>query len=241
MKPTSPTPLRPFAALALSTLLSACGPQPAPPVSPPRSVSPANTAAPPRPAPAASVPAAAPAEATGEHADQGRRIVAQAFGVLSSNLVAALARGPASNALEFCAVNVGPLTAGVVGPQGVTLRRVSHRARNPDNQANPAELALIESYRTALAAGHTNPPVLLTNALGSVRFYAPILLQNPLCLQCHGQPGSEIAAGTLSTIDRLYPQDAARGFRLGEVRGLWSVTFPAQGPAPRVPPLPGPP
>lgn len=217
MKPNAALP-KPFAAalllLGAGALLAGCDPKPTPTAQPPASASsPDPSHAPP--------PKAAP-----EPADLGRQIVGQAFSVLSSNLMTAIAKGGPSNALEFCSVNVAPIVATVANARGVELRRVTHKPRNPDNQASPAELALIESYRARLATTTNLPPQIVTNASGRTQFVAPILLGNPLCLQCHGQPGTEIAPGTLSVIDRLYPADAARGFKLGELRGLWVVTLP---------------
>lgn len=65
----------------------------------------------------------------------------------------------------------------------------------------------------------------MTNTGGTVTFYSPILLGHPVCLQCHGAAGTEIAPGTLQVIDRLYPTDQARVFRLQELRGLWAISF----------------
>ncbi len=51
------------------------------------------------------------------------------------------------------------------------------------------------------------------------------MLGNPLCLQCHGTPNQDIAPETLAAIQKLYPGDKATGFKLGDLRGLWRVTF----------------
>jgi hypothetical protein len=59
-------------------------------------------------------------------------------------------------------------------------------------------------------------------------FYAPIVIPMDTCLQCHGEPGRDITEANLALIRSLYPDDAATGFRLGQLRGLWKVTFPAQ-------------
>jgi hypothetical protein len=47
----------------------------------------------------------------------------------------------------------------------------------------------------------------------------------PACLQCHGQPGTDINEATMAQIKNLYPEDHATGYKLGDVRGLWKVTF----------------
>jgi hypothetical protein len=172
-------------------------------------------------------PKAPPQPASALDADallaRGRTISAQAFGLLSSNLLMAIQQSGVSNALPFCSALAMPLTSLVANTNDVSLRRVSHRARNPANRANPAELEWIESYRATLAAGGKPQAMLVTN--DTITFYAPIVITNQLCLQCHGKPGEDIAPANLEVIRHLYPADEATGFGLGDVRGLWRIDF----------------
>lgn len=160
---------------------------------------------------------------------RGQAITARAFGVLSSNLMTALARGGVSNALQFCSVEALPLTASVADTNQFTLRRVSHKARNPQNKADAAELAVLEAFRAAMAEGKTPAPLVRTNASGGATFFAPIVLNNPLCLNCHGQPGTDIKPEHLALLRQLYPHDQATGFKFGDVRGLWRIDFKPEG------------
>ena len=52
--------------------------------------------------------------------------------------------------------------------------------------------------------------------------YYPITTQ-AMCLQCHGNPESDIAPETLSAIERFYPEDLATGYGENELRGIWVV------------------
>ena len=85
----------------------------------------------------------------------------------------------------------------------------------------------LEAFMAALAKGEAPKPQVITNADGIRDFLAPIVLGNPLCLQCHGTPGKDIAPETLAAIQKLYPDDKATGFKLGDLRGLWRITFPS--------------
>ena len=162
-------------------------------------------------------------------ADQGKQLTQRAAGVLSSNLLAALTRGGPTNAIQFCSTRALPLTV-AAGTNGILVRRVSHRPRNPVNRASSNDLAVIQQFQAKLRPGAGLTPVLVTNAQGQVTFYAPIVLNTPLCLQCHGTPGNEVAAQTGEVLHRLYPQDEALNFKLGELRGAWRVDFPAPRP-----------
>ena len=57
--------------------------------------------------------------------------------------------------------------------------------------------------------------------------YYPILI-NGMCLQCHGQAGEEIKAGTLEKLTALYPEDKAKGYKDGGFRGVWVVGMQRQ-------------
>jgi hypothetical protein len=51
------------------------------------------------------------------------------------------------------------------------------------------------------------------------------VITNPLCLQCHGVAGRDILPATATLLQKLYPQDQATGFQLGDLRGAWRVEF----------------
>lgn len=160
---------------------------------------------------------------------RGQAIAAETFALLSSNLQTAIQSGGISNALPFCSLAATPLTAGMAEKHGVTLKRVTHKARNPASKANKFELAVLESFEAVLAAQVTTnpPPAFATNLVaGQATFFAPIVIANELCLQCHGEPGSDISVANLAVIQKHYPQDEATGFQVGQLRGAWRIDFP---------------
>ncbi|HYG36275.1 MAG TPA: DUF3365 domain-containing protein [Clostridia bacterium] len=156
---------------------------------------------------------------------RGKAIVQQAFALLSSNLGQALAAGGVSNALAYCSEKALPLTQLAADTNHVRLRRVSHKPRNPANQANPTELMLLKQFQSQATQGKAAVPVLITNADQSVTFFSPITLNNPLCLNCHGEPGKNITSANAALIRRIYPKDRATGFKMGDLRGMWRVDF----------------
>ena len=158
---------------------------------------------------------------------RGKAIASETFGLLSTNLQTAIQSGGVSNALPFCSLAASPLTASMAEKHGVTLKRVTHKARNPAAKANDTELAVLQSFASALAASTNSPPPFATNLIaGQATFFAPIVLNNELCLKCHGAPGQDISAENLAIIRQHYPQDEATGFQLGQLRGAWRIDFP---------------
>jgi len=156
----------------------------------------------------------------------GKSIAAETFSLLSSNLQSAIQQGGVSNALPFCSLAASPLTAGMAAKHSVTIRRVTHKPRNPADRADTTELAILKHFEAALTG--TNPPSpLVTNlTANTVTFFAPIVLSNELCLKCHGEPGKAISVENVAVIRRLYPQDEATGFSLGQLRGAWRIDIP---------------
>lgn len=168
---------------------------------------------------------------------RGGAIVRQAFTLLSTNLAQAIQAGGISNALSYCSVKALPLTELVGDTNQVELRRVTHKPRNPANRASPAELEILASFRSALAEGETNlAPVISTNLEGGLTFYAPIVINNPLCLNCHGVSGEQILPDNVTLLSRLYPADEATGFAMGDLRGMWRVDFAPNAWSPRTAP-----
>ena len=156
---------------------------------------------------------------------KGDAIAAQAFGVLSSRLGKAIAEAGFTNAIQFCSVHGITITTSVGVTNEVVLRRVTHRPRNLENRADTNELAIIRKVEAELRKGATPKPVVSTHKPGYLTYYAPIVLNLPLCLSCHGQPGVDIHTNVLDEIKKTYPADEATGFKLGDLRGLWSVDF----------------
>lgn len=153
---------------------------------------------------------------------KGQKIVAEVGGVLRSNLMAAISRGGPTNALEFCSAHALALTQ----PEeaGAEVRRVSLKARNPENKPDAIEEAALKQYVEQAKRAEALLPLVVTNR-DQARFFSPIVLDNPLCLNCHGRPHEQVQSETLDLIKKLYPEDQATGFNLGDVRGMWSVTF----------------
>ena len=166
---------------------------------------------------------------------RGRAIATETFGLLRTNLQTAIQSGGISNALPFCSIAASPLTASMAEKHGVTLRRITHKARQPSAKASETERTLLSHFESLItAASITNPPppVVTNLAPGTLTFFAPIVIGVELCLKCHGEPGTDIAQTDLDLIRKLYPQDEATGFKLGQLRGAWRIDFPMTSLAP---------
>lgn len=151
----------------------------------------------------------------------GKKLAMKTKASLGINLAMALSEKGADGAVEFCNTKAIPITDSMSLLMGAKIKRVSSRPRNPDNQANDAELAYIEKWKEAKANGQEQAP-LLSEIDGKMVGYYPITI-NQMCLQCHGKPNSEIKMATQKKIKLLYPVDRAIGYAENEIRGLFVV------------------
>ncbi|WP_117880526.1 Tll0287-like domain-containing protein [Aureibaculum luteum] len=142
---------------------------------------------------------------------------------LGKNLMGVIQKNGTEHALEFCNTKAIPLTDSMAVAQKATIKRVSDKPRNPDNQANAEELGYIKTFKEQLAAGQ-QPEAIVKKKNGKVHFYYPIAT-NQMCLQCHGTPNEQIKPAVMTMIDKLYPEDKAKGYAINEVRGIWNVVF----------------
>jgi hypothetical protein len=158
--------------------------------------------------------------------NEGQQIAKATFQTLSSNLKNAIAEGGVEHALQFCNVEAIPLTDSLSKHHDVSIRRASHKPRNPYNTADSLEAEVIKQYIDKLKSGDKLQPVTYADE-NRITFHAPITITNSLCLNCHGKVNEDISKENLATIQELYPKDKATGFSMGDLRGTWTVRFPA--------------
>lgn len=158
--------------------------------------------------------------------NEGQKIAKATFQTLSSNLKNAIEEGGIEHALQFCNVEAIPLTDSLSSYHDVSIRRATHKPRNPYNTADSLEANAIKQYIDNMESGKSLQPVTYADE-NRITFHAPITITNQLCLNCHGKVNEDIAEEHLVKIQELYPNDQATGFEMGDLRGVWTVRFPA--------------
>ncbi len=157
----------------------------------------------------------------------GDSITAEAQARLISNLQQAISEKGTIGALEFCNVQALPILEKVGNDHQVSIRRVSNRNRNPLDTPDKDEAQILDAYEYTAEGGGKNDPNIQKIKGGEVFLYTkPIVIPGEFCLSCHGQPGKDIADPTLQKIAELYPEDKAKGHKVGDLRGMWSVRIP---------------
>lgn len=158
------------------------------------------------------------------YSQQGRQIVKSSFLTLSTKLQTAITELGTSNALHFCEMAALPLTDSLSAIMQVTIKRVASKYRNPLNQPNAFESSLLNYYEGLKANSVSFNDTILQIDPVTLGYYKPIIMLEP-CLQCHGAYGTDITDETFGEIIKLYPDDLANGFKVGDLRGMWFVAF----------------
>ncbi|WP_281778149.1 c-type heme family protein [Croceibacter atlanticus] len=156
-------------------------------------------------------------------ADRGQEYALNTKKELGKNLMGTIQKKGTLEAVTFCNKQAYPITDSMAVAQNASIRRVSDKPRNPENQANAKELGIIARFKKAIASNEKYQPVTEIEN-GTVKFYAPITT-NSMCLQCHGSLQKDIEPKVLTALTNLYPEDKAIGYDVNEVRGIWSITY----------------
>lgn len=153
----------------------------------------------------------------------GRTILDTAKTALKSSLMTALNETGPIEAVKFCSVHASGLTDELAQRHGVTIGRIAIKNRVPANIPDGGGFNVIQRFDNGRMNGDMSASTLLTLNNGHSRYYEPILVDAP-CLTCHGMK-DEMMPELVSVIDSLYPNDKAKGFKLGDLRGAWVVDF----------------
>jgi hypothetical protein len=159
-----------------------------------------------------------------EYTERGKEIASGVFSTLSAQLTHQMKTGGTIEAIPYCSVTAVPLTEELAANQGVVIKRSSDKIRNSKNNPTDRERAILAEFKTQLDSGSEILPLVELDADGNPHFYAPIRLQEK-CLACHGEVGKSVTQQTHEVLRRLYPEDQALGYKEGDLRGLWSITF----------------
>ncbi|HMK70142.1 MAG TPA: DUF3365 domain-containing protein [Xanthobacteraceae bacterium] len=157
---------------------------------------------------------------------EAARAAATAFGMtLIGELQKAIAAGGPANAIGVCNVIAAKIAADMSAEKSMKIGRTSLKLRQPSNKPDEWELRQLQSFERRKAAGE-NPANIevgeYVDKAGKTLFrYMKAIPTGELCLNCHG---SALAPEVAAKLRQLYPQDAATGFKAGDLRGAFTIT-----------------
>jgi hypothetical protein len=150
---------------------------------------------------------------------------------LGAKLQSAVAAGGPVAAVEVCHSAAPEIAARISRESGWDVRRVGTRARNPATGRPDAwEQEQLSAFARRMAAGE-RPETLEARAIVDVggvptERYMKAIVTAPVCLACHGDVAVQ-SAELRAKLRERYPDDAATGYRAGELRGAFTLRRPA--------------
>lgn len=140
---------------------------------------------------------------------------------LGGQLKSAMESGGPVAAIKMCRQVALPLTSATGESfDGVTIRRITLKPRNPLNSPDPIDQRVLQ-----LMATQSPPKVVIHREGAVIRYYQPLPVQE-ICLKCHG----DVATFSKELVDVLaanYPGDRATGYAPGDLRGAIRVDVSA--------------
>jgi len=178
---------------------------------------------------------AAPLVATAEsdldaYTRASRAVVEEFAASLQAELKGAIdANGPVA-AIGLCNEKAPQIQSRHAAGEKWTLGRTSLKLRNPANAPNAWEQTILQSFEERKAAGED--PANIDHAAIVMRDgkrviqYMKAIPTRELCLNCHG--GAEVKPEVAAKLAEFYPGDKARGFKVGDIRGAFTIVQPAE-------------
>ena len=141
------------------------------------------------------------------------------------DLTAAIKSDGAANAVSLCQTISPDLSTGLSDESGFEVTRTSLKLRNPESAPGPWELEVLNSFEQQAAAGVDAAKLeryeIVVSPEGDRLFrYMKGIPTAEMCLNCHG---TDIRNDVKAELTRYYPDDKATGYRLGELRGAFSL------------------
>lgn len=144
---------------------------------------------------------------------------------LKGQLVAAIKAGGPASAISACKTIAPTVSGETSSKHALTVRRTSTKVRNPSNAPDAFEARVLADFAKKIAAG-ADPATLdysetvTDGGAKTFRYMKAIPTAAEPCLACHG---SDLKPEVRAEISKLYPDDAATGFKAGDLRGAISV------------------
>jgi hypothetical protein len=160
----------------------------------------------------------------GDYIVKGMEIAKNSGKTLKGKLSTAVDKGGIESGINTCKDIAQNLMDSLSIQYGVKIKRTSMKLRNVDDKPDQQELSVLSDYHKQKNEGLSLKP-LVKKFEEEVRFYAPIFVDD-VCLNCHGVIGDKLKTTTHRLIKEYYQSDEAIDYKKGDLRAVWSITFP---------------
>ncbi len=168
-------------------------------------------------------------EAPDPYMEKARAVVREFHERLRAELMAGMKKGPV-HAITVCSQIAPEIASDLSEHYGGKVARTSTRPRNPKNKPDEWESSVLKAFDQRLKAGDAPEAMEFSETVQTAdggkefRYMKAIVIPaGAPCLVCHG---SVIDRAVEERIAAIYPEDRARGYKQGDLRGAFTVRLP---------------
>lgn len=144
---------------------------------------------------------------------------------LKGELMAGMKKGGPVGAIKVCNRVAEEIARNSSEKQGWKISRTALKYRNSKNAPDSWEATILNTFEKRKQAGEAVSKIdhaeVITSDDQSFFRYMKAIPTKALCLSCHGE---NIAPDISKKLNKLYPDDKARNFKVGDIRGAFSIT-----------------
>lgn len=131
--------------------------------------------------------------------------------------------------VTHCSSRAQELSTLIGAEEGVEIRRVTEKTRNPVDAPDAFERRVLARFaelaqQDAIEPATAHVEVVKKDGREVLRFLKPVTVMKN-CLGCHGTP-EQIPQDVQQALRAQYPNDLATGYAVGDLRGAVSVIVP---------------
>jgi len=143
---------------------------------------------------------------------------------LKASLTTAMVSGGSVEAITVCNNTAPAIAAELSKKYAMDIARTSLKVRNPENAPDDWETEVLNDFEKRKKQGEqintlTFKTIENTEQGQQMRMMKAIATDK-VCLICHG---TKISEHTQAVLDKYYPDDQATGYKLGDIRGAFSI------------------
>lgn len=162
------------------------------------------------------------------NAAQAKAIVKEFATSLKAELQAAIKEGGPVKAIAVCQKRAPAIAQELSDQSGWEVGRTSLKLRNAAlNAPDDWEKQVLLKFEERKAAGEDVDSMAYAEEVetpsGKHYRFMKAIPTGEICLACHGE---SINPDIVAAIDKRYPNDQARGFKLGDIRGAFTLSKP---------------
>lgn len=144
---------------------------------------------------------------------------------LKAKLQQGMKEGGPANAILVCKDSADHIAQQVSEQAGWKIARTSLKVRNSKNAPDSWEQRVLSAFELRHKKGESIDKMAFSETIttenGSVFRHMKAIPTQGICLGCHGE---KLSTEVTEILAKQYPQDQAIGFKLGDIRGAFSIT-----------------